>query len=164
MKTISFFFAAVLLLTLHACQRDDRARDEVETEEVNTDKQTPVKLIEYLVGDWEMVQSTGGGEGGEARNDDGSPGERLTFTAEARYIVHDGGQKRDSGAYRMNEQLNNLYLESEANENPVEYEINLEPETMTLKPNDGGPTYMYRRVGPDPVLPGDRDEPQGNTP
>ena len=46
----------------------------------------------------------------------------------------------------MNEQLRHLYLESEINETPREYEIGLQEEVMTLKPRDGGEEYVYRRV------------------
>ena len=67
------------------------------------------KLIEYLIGEWQMESGSTSAEGG--------PGERITFTTEARYIVHEGNQKVDSGAYRMNQQLRHIYLESEANKN-----------------------------------------------
>ena len=56
----------------------------------------------------------------------------------------------------MNEQLNNLYLESELNGKPREFEVRLQSDTMTLKPNDGGQNdtaYTYRRVGPASIPP-----------
>ena len=77
----------------------------------------------------------------------------MVFTEEARYIQYSGGQKIDSGAYRMNEQLRNLYLESEANGQPREFEIDLQQNRMTLKPksaNQGGDqTQTYRRIPSD---------------
>lgn len=159
-----FLILSAILLTLHSCQTDTREGSEPDNRDVNTQQDTPVKLIEYLIGDWEMASTAGGQENG---NQQGAPGERLTFTSEARYIAYDGNQKVDSGAYRMNEQLNNLYLESEANETPREFELDLESRELTLKPRDaqenGARAYVYRRVGeasvpPDKSAEGDETE------
>lgn len=154
MKITSLLFATLFLLTLASCDRDNRQAKE--TESANPDPETPVKLIEYLVGDWEMTSASG----------EDSPGKRITFTTEARYIVYDGTETVDSGAYRMNEQLNNIYLESEADENPREYEIELNPRQMTLTPNDaasgqGASAYVYRRVGPASIPPDKEDMAEG---
>jgi hypothetical protein len=155
MKTISFVFAAISLLTLSACNNDNRRDTENDNTDVNTRQDTPVKMIEYLVGEWQMMDRAGGGGGN--RDGQGGPGERIAFTSEARYIVYQGNQKVDSGAYRMNEQLNNLYLESEANEKPREFELHLKSDTLTLNAKSGsgqnGAAYTYRRVGAASVPP-----------
>lgn len=157
MKT-AVVLTTLSLLTLGACSTDNRQNTGNDNSRVNTQQDTPVKLIEYLIGEWQ-VQSSDGGNG---------PGERITFTAEARYIVHKGGQKVDSGAYRMNEQLNNLYLESEANEEPREFELQLESETMRLTPREtnaqqsAGGGFVYRRIGPASVPP-DKSAPGDET-
>ena len=91
---------------------------------MNTKQETPSKLIERLVGDWERDNSG---------NDTNK--QRITFTSEARYIIYENDQKIDSGAYRMNEQLHNIYLESEVNEQPREYEISLTRDELKLTPN-----------------------------
>ena len=145
MKINSFLSGIFVLLTLYSCQSDNREKAENnDNEEVNTRQETPVKMIELLVGEWQLE-----GSGQQANT-----GERLTFTEEARYVRHSGNQKLDSGAFRMNEQLRNLYLESEANEQPREFEITLQGDILTLTPKkanaaDRGDTtsYTYRRVG-----------------
>jgi hypothetical protein len=152
MKTILPFAILFVLLTLHACQQDSRQSSENETAETNTEKDTPKKLIESLVGEWQS--DTRGGQSSQAGRAEGET-QRLIFTEEARYIRYSGNEKVDSGAYRMNEQLHNLYLESEANEEPREFEIDLRGDTLTLKPKSGNqpsgnqagePTQRYRKV------------------
>ena len=148
MKTNLRLIIFLTLLTLHACQQDSRQSSENETAETNTEKDTPKKLIESLVGEWqtdtsgEGQQSPAGGEEGE--------NERMIFTQEARYIHYSGNEKVDSGAYRMNEQLRNLYLESEANAEPREFEIDLQGSTMTLKPTKPGNQAGENRAGTQP--------------
>ena len=153
MKTIFLLLAAFSLLTLYSCSNDNRqgTEDDNDNAEVNTRQETPVKLIEYLVGDWQMDSSSERGN-----NAQGGPGERITFTSEARYIVRNGNQKVDSGAYRMNEQLRNLYLESEINGNPREYEVDIKQDVMTLVAKQGGGQHVYRRVGAGSTQPADR--------
>lgn len=148
MKIYSVLFALLTILTLHACQTDTRTNTEADSDagDVNTRHETPMKMIEYLVGEWEREGS------GQQNTQDGSSMQRLTFTEEARYIAFANNQKTDSGAFRMNEQLNNLYLESETNKQVLEYEIDLKGDTMTLKPrtpaaNQENVSYMFRRVG-----------------
>ena len=152
MKTIFLLLAAFSLLTLHSCFSDNRQGTEDDNNEVNTRQETPVKLIEYLVGDWQKESSNNSGDNPQ------DPGERITFTSEARYIVRNGNQKVDSGAYRMNEQLQNLYLESETSGNPREYEVEIKQDVMTLVAKQGGGQHVYRRVGAGSTQPADRLE------
>jgi hypothetical protein len=128
MKTILFFsfFGIMTVLTLQSCQSDNRDREENDRQEANTRKETPAKLIELLVGEWEIAR------GAAASGNQAKDGQRLTFTEEARYIMHSGSEKIDSGAYRMNEQLHNLYLESETNEKAMEYEVEIKTDTLIL--------------------------------
>src|SRR5690606_3135534 len=75
MKAIPFLSGVLLLLALGACQNDTRQNTEREKNQPNTQRESPVKLIEYLVGDWQSNDATGN------RNDDQqSLGEELTFT------------------------------------------------------------------------------------
>ena len=133
MKTILFLSGALTLLALHGCQTDNRERAESDQREVPAKQETPAKMIEQLVGEWEQASA---GEAGNSRAS-GESQRTLTFTEEARYIVREGNRKTDSGAYRMNEQLRNLYLESESNEDPREYEIQLNRDTLILTSKDG---------------------------
>lgn len=145
MKSNLFSFCLLALLAL-GCQPDNRQGSAEDTTTVNTERETPRKLIDYLIGEWAVDSASGSAQGGENR--------RIVFTQEARYIVYSGQQKIDSGAYRMNEQLNNLYLESELNEDPREYEISMNGNVMTMKPNQakgnsGDQTVTFRKLGPD---------------
>jgi hypothetical protein len=143
MKTNFILFAILAVLTLYSCQGDSReSTTEDANTQANTKQETPEKMIEYLAGEWQLDNA------GAA----GNSADRLTFTEEARYIARSGNQKTDSGAFRMNEQLNNLYLESEANEQPREFEIEVNENVMTLKPRQPAAgqenvSYTYRRVG-----------------
>ncbi len=100
-------------------------------------------MIDYLVGEWKIDSVTDGRGAAEAGNAD----QTLTFTNEARYILRSGNKKIDSGAYRMNEQLKNLYFESEANEKPREYEVQVKEDTLILSSKDdkGETVYIYSR-------------------
>ena len=139
MKAIPFLSGVLLLLALGACQNDTRQNTEREKNQPNTQRESPVKLIEYLVGDWQTNDATGNRNG-----DQQSLGEELTFTSEARYIIRKGGQKVDSGAYRMNEQLMNLYLESETSKTPREFELDIKGDTPMLSP---AVMPLYRPIG-----------------
>jgi hypothetical protein len=116
--------------------------------QINTEEETPTKMIEYLVGDWQIERIMDGEK--NVTDAQGGTGQRITFTNEARYIKRTGNQQTDSGAYRMNEQLENLYLESETNSQPQEYEVTLKSGTMTLtqkQKQNGKPNlkYFYRK-------------------
>lgn len=133
---------AAMLLTLPSCQQDTRESAQKETQPDPPVKQeTPEKMIEELVGEWERA--------GARNNQQDGARQTLTFTQEARYIMRQGSQKTDSGAYRMNEQLRNLYLESDETKSAREYEIRLTRDTLILsaKENatqDGEQVYVRR--------------------
>lgn len=132
MKKILFFSGALALLTLQSCQTDNKSEAQKDNQESQTaqppvQQETPAKMIEQLVGEWRQANN----------NQQSSDGQTLTFTEEARYILEKGNQKTDSGAYRMNEQLGNLYFESEANEQPREYEVQLQGDTLILSAKEG---------------------------
>ena len=153
MNTNLVFAILFSLLTLQACQPDSRQNSENDEAKVNTERKTSTKLIDALVGEWQrdtsdVTPSEGKGQENEV--------ERMIFTHEARYIQYAGGQPIDSGAYRMNEQLNNLYLESGANGQPREFEIDFQGNRMTLKPKSedqsGARTQTYRKISSDTNL------------
>jgi hypothetical protein len=130
MRTILFLYVALILLALQSCQMDNREAAQKENKQrPPVTHETPKKMIEELVGEWQQA-----GTGNDTRD---TANHTLTFTEEARYIVREGGQKTDSGAYRMNEQLRNLYLESEATKNPREFEIHLTRDTLILSAKEG---------------------------
>jgi hypothetical protein len=138
MKKILFLSGTLALLTLQSCQTDNKGEaqndnQQSETQQPPVKEETPAKMIEQLVGEWQQAA-------GSANNQQSGDGQKLTFTEEARYIVEKGNQKTDSGAYRMNEQLRNLYFESEANEQPREYEVQLQGDTLILSAKEGNAT------------------------
>ena len=143
MKLNRFLLPLICVLTLQACQRDNQ-QAQGNNAQAPAQHETPTKMLEYLVGEWQI-------DSAQNATQQGQQNQRMIFTNEARYIQYSGNQKVDSGAYRMNEQLNNLYLESEANEEPREYEIQFEENTMTLRPNQpgdqqGNQTMTFRRI------------------
>lgn len=154
MRTCRRLAIIALAAILAGCQsdsRESRASGD-ERRQPPAERETPAKMIEYLIGEWEITDVTGGANDLETEN------RRIEFTSEARYIVHAGDQVIDSGAYRMNEQLNNLYLESFDDKRPREFEIEFQADEMTLRERDsasGDARYVYRRIEPASVAPDD---------
>lgn len=148
---ILFFGASVLLTLVNSCQSDNRDRngEDVDNREVNTEQESPVKMIEYLVGEWRIERILNENNEDITATEDES-NQTLTFTAEARYILSSGNEKVDSGAYRMNEQLGHLYLESEVDEEPREWNVEFGSDKMTLSSDKNSPNsklrYVYRRT------------------
>jgi len=141
MKTI-LLFAAVALLALPSCQNDTKQSAQNDNQqEPPVRHETPPKMIEQLVGEWEAAPGN--------NNEPNNASKTLTFTEEARYVVREGNEKTDSGAFRMNEQLRNLYLESESKEDAREYEVQLKQDTLILsareKSQDGEEESIYLR-------------------
>ena len=142
MKRGLFLIPFFALLTL-SCQTENRQEAGSDNANPPAEHETPPKLIDQLVGEW-AIDSAGTNE--QQAN------QRIVFTNEARYIMYSNQQKIDSGAYRMNEQLTNLYLESEMNEEPREYEVSISGNQMRLKPNQSqgqgqDQSAVYRRIG-----------------
>lgn len=134
---------ALSLLTLQYCRNDNREKVNGDNPRSNAEPQKPVKMIDYLVGEWKIDSVRGAKEPAGAGDQD----QTLTLTNEARYIVRSGTKKIDSGAYRMNEQLKNLYFESEANQKPREYEVQVKEDTLVLTSRDDKDetVYIYSR-------------------
>jgi hypothetical protein len=57
----------------------------------------------------------------------------MEFTREGKYMAYSGREKIDSGLYRLNEQQSKLYLESQANGNPIEWNVTFRKNEMTLQ-------------------------------
>jgi hypothetical protein len=147
LKSLSGIFMLLTLVT--ACRTETDENKENENTEVNTRQASPEKMIETLVGEWK-VESIKRGEQ-DVTDAEGGGDQRLIFTSEARYIRRSGNQKVDSGAYRMNEQLRNLYFESGANVHPKEFDMMLDSGALVLRPKAEGNsqqnlTYTYRRL------------------
>lgn len=153
-----FLSGAMALLTFQACQPENRQEGSEEQPEVNTAQKSPPKMIEQLIGEWQLAQgrgiNIGGTESRASEDQQASREQTLEFTSEARYIVREGEAKIDSGAYRMNEQVSNLYFESEADENPREFEVQFKGDTLILSaendaqaPSGGQQQVWLRKPG-----------------
>lgn len=108
-------------------------------------------MIEYLVGDWKIDKILSGKK--DVTETEGGDDQTLTFTSEARYIMRSGNEKIDSGAYRMNEQMGSLYLESGSDEKLREWKVDFKSGGMILSLKQGTPhgenlRYFYRRTNP----------------
>ncbi len=136
MKINELIGVGLIVLSLCACQgnagEDVQSNSESSKDRIPAGEDPAEKMIEHLVGEWELYAP-----------DTDSTTSHLQFTERARYVIYSDGQKIDSGAYRMNEQLGNLYLESEANKVVREYSVDLQPDVLILQGQDQ--SYTYRR-------------------
>lgn len=127
--------ASVALLYTECEQRSNTATETSATgrtadESANTERETPVKLKEYLPGDWTLDAAAAGGGGNNTA-------QRITFTREGKYLRYAGQQQTDSGLYRVNEQQKILYLESRGEGDPVEWDVKITDNyEMTLASRD----------------------------
>ena len=87
------------------------AEGKKEQVEVNTDHQTPVKIIEFIPGTW-MIDQVLRGEKDISESDKSNGNETITFNREGRFMSYSGNELIDSGAYRINEQHAILYMQS----------------------------------------------------
>jgi hypothetical protein len=117
---------------------------------VNTTKETPVKIIEYIPGTWVIDHVYKGKD--VAQNDTLAKNQKIEFNREGRYVSFSDNEKIDSGAYRINEEHAILYLASAGdNEKPVEWDVWFDRDgtmTMKLRRTENAGTdlgYVYRR-------------------
>lgn len=71
---------------------------------------------------------------------------KIEFYDDARYRMNNSQQAIDSGSYRLNEQHGILYLESDNDQTPVEWKIQLQGKRLSLTGRDGEATSRYRYV------------------
>jgi hypothetical protein len=100
---------------------------------VNSNKQTPVKIIEYIVGRWQ-VENVYKGDKDISETDTLANDQRtMEFNRDGKYFLFSGKEQIDSGLYRLNEQQSKLYLESHGNGKPVEWNVTFRKNEMTLR-------------------------------
>jgi hypothetical protein len=118
---------------------------------INTKQKTPVKIIQYIPGVWTLDQVIHGNKD-IAANDTVAQNQTLEFNREGRYMSYSGNERIDSGAYRLNEDHAILYLASETDDKPHEWNVWFKEDgTMILKQKDGTKhgenfSYVYRRT------------------
>jgi hypothetical protein len=100
---------------------------------INSNKKTPVKIIEYIVGTWQVENVYKGNK--DVSNTDTLANDQRTmeFNRDGKYFLFSGTEKIDSGLYRLNEQQSKLYLESQGNGNPIEWNVTFRKNEMTLQ-------------------------------
>jgi hypothetical protein len=120
--------------------------------DVNTAKETPVKIIEYIPGTWVIDHVYKGKD--LAQNDTLAKNQKIEFNREGRFVSFSENEKIDSGAYRINEEHAILYMASVGdNKKPVEWDVWFDKDgTMTMKKRrtekDGQDLgFVYRREG-----------------
>jgi hypothetical protein len=154
---ILFLITAMCFLStgLYAQKDNDYTKKEKSKKEreeaINTNKKTPVKIIEHIVGTWQV---DGIYKGNKDISDSDTVGlqQVIEFNREGRYVSHSGSEKIDSGSYRLNENHALLYLESETGEAPKEWNVSFAREgMMTLQPKGSSAhaqsfKYVYTRT------------------
>jgi hypothetical protein len=160
MKTKIHIVSITLVLcfsSMHLAAQDDndytnnRGKKKQNQEAINTKKKTPVKIIQYIVGTWEVEEIH---KGNKDITDTDTVGlhQTIEFNREGRYVSHSGTEKIDSGAYRLNENHSILYLESEIGSEPQEWDVAFNKNgDMTLRPRGTYPhaesfKYIYSRT------------------
>jgi hypothetical protein len=140
----------VLTVAMHASAQDDEYRKENDKNAINTKKQTPTKIIEFIVGEWEAEDVYKGDQ--EVTNTDTlGTGSLLHFDREGKYTQYNGTEKLDSGSYRINESHALLYLESADGSEPTTWKVNFSDDgKMFLRKRDDTAVaesfkYVYRR-------------------
>ncbi len=127
---VLFFF--VLSITSYSQDDNDKKNKQLD-KAINSNKKTPVKIIEYIVGTWQVENVYKGGKDISETDTLANEARTMEFTREGKYMAYSGSEKIDSGLYRLNEQQSKLYLESQANGNPIEWNVTFRKNEMTLQ-------------------------------
>lgn len=140
---VTFFSLALAFVALNAVAQDDedrrrRRRDEA----INTKQESPVKIIEFIVGIWDIASVY--------KNDRNITGAdtlvgftRIRFNRENQYRTFRNGEEIDSGTFRLNENHSILYLESAFGGEPATWNVAFDGNLMSLVP--GGTTSAFSK-------------------
>lgn len=111
--------------------------------DVPVNNETPTKNIEKVVGVWEV---TGIFKGTKDITDTDTVGlnRSFEFTRENKYISYSDSEQIDSGAFKLNEVQNTIYLESASGNEVAEYKIRFDNNTMTLQPSQSADAHAQR--------------------
>jgi hypothetical protein len=129
-------------------QADQDSRKARDKNAINTNKKTPVKIIEFIVGDWTIDRVYKGSK--DVSSTDAVKQETLAFNREGKYARYSGTEKIDSGSYRVNEDHGLLYLDSETDGPPSEWKVSFTKGTMSMRKKDDSEhaesfRYVYSR-------------------
>jgi hypothetical protein len=117
---------------------------------INTNKKTPLKIIEYVVGTWQ-VEDVMNGKKDISETDTVSLANTFVFDRENRFLSYSGDERIDSGRFRVNETQGILYLESDGGGPPSEWNLTFQDrDQMTLQEREQSSAarslkYVYTR-------------------
>jgi hypothetical protein len=155
----TLFVAAAMLFagTVAAQEKDDndytnnRSKDKSKENEVNAKAETPVKIIQFIPGTWQIADVYQGDKSVGPTDSLASNQTTFEFNREGRYMKYSGNEMIDSGAYRLNENHALLYLESDVDQKSTQYAVWFKDDTMSLR-EEGLQSeqiplkYVYRRT------------------
>mgnify|MGYP003575669013 CR=1 FL=1 len=144
------------LVTIDLAAQDDndysnnRKKEKSNENANNTKQETPVKVIEFIIGTWDIAAVYKNNK--NITNEDTLVGlSQIRFNGENQYTAYHEGQEVDSGTFRLNENHSILYLESRDGSEPQSWDVSFENNTMTLQPGqtanafDRSFRYVYTR-------------------
>jgi hypothetical protein len=125
--------------------KDNKGYSNKDKSNIPVNNETPTKNIEKVVGVWEV---TGIFKGAKDITDTDTVGlnRSFEFTRDNKYISYSDSEQIDSGAFKLNEVQNTLYLESASgSQNEVaEFKIRFDNNTMTLQPVQSADAHAQR--------------------
>jgi hypothetical protein len=132
MKKLMVVLSLLVICSVISLQGVAQEKKELD-KAINSNKKTPVKIIEYIVGTWQIENVYKGDK--EVSETDTLADEQRTmeFNRDGKYFLFSGTEQIDSGLYRLNEQQSKLYLESQGNGNPIEWNVTFRKNEMTLR-------------------------------
>jgi hypothetical protein len=144
---------ALSVLSLSAMAQEnekDNKYSNKEKTDIPVNNETPTKNIEKVVGVWE---ASGIFKGTKDITDTDTVGlnRSFEFTRDNKYMSYSDNEQIDSGAFKLNEVQNTLYLESAGGNETAEYKIRFDNNTMTLQPAQSADAntqqfkYVYTR-------------------
>jgi hypothetical protein len=126
-------------------QKEGKEYSNKEKADVPTNNETPTKNIEKVVGVWEVTGIFKGTK--DITNTDTVGLNRsFEFTRENKYLGYSDNEQIDSGAFKLNEVQNSIYLESAGGAEVTEYKIRFDGNTMTLQPSGDADAQRFRYV------------------
>ena len=144
------------LATIDVAAQDDndysnnRGKKKRNEGSINTKQETPVKVIEFIIGTWDIAAVYKNSK--NITNEDTLIGlSQIRFNRENQYTAYHEGQEVDSGTFRLNENHSILYLESRDGSEPQSWNVSFENNMMTLQPGetanafDRSFRYVYAR-------------------
>jgi hypothetical protein len=145
----------VLFLFLSAGLAAQNTNPDKKKENLKNEKKQVTKLIEAIVGTWQLSATLDKNKKGQSSKDTLGLA-WIEFRPDGRYRSGNNGtngtiQVVDSGAYRLNEQQEILYLQADADaakisHPPAEWSISVKKNVMTLQGLGSGHAQRYQYI------------------